>query len=428
MIQKERNTSTSIVFLIRSTLTVLFFFFTFVMFFAVGAYAVDPTPPPSPSPTPAVNQDKIAEKQKEIEELKNKISQLQGEAKTLSSAISYLTNKKTLTQKQVEATELEIVLLSRDIESLEGKIATQEKNLDTYIAALLKEAQTEYKQPDIGSFELLFSSHSFSDLYTRYKYMQLTQAHYQSLLAKTTQTKIDYDNQKISKEKKQKSVETLKAKLETQKRDLESQEAAKKKLLTDTKNSESTYQKLLAQAEAELSSFASFAKSRGANVLPPQNSPDGWFFSQRDERWAGVCIGNSCGTKNEGRILEVGCLVSSTAMVKKKFGEDVNPITIARNTSYFFSNTAYMLQPWPAPGGWRYERSSYSESKLDEELKKNPVIAHMRIGTRDGHFIVIKSGEKGNYTIHDPIEGYDKQFSSFYRTSQISNINYLRKV
>lgn len=371
---------------------------------------------------------KYTEKLKEIEELKGKISQLQGEAKTLSSAISYLTNKKDLTQKQMEATQLEISLLERDIGSLEGKIDTLEQNLDIYVAALLTEVQDGYKQPEIGSFELLFSTKSFSDLYTRYKYIQLAQSHYQNLLKKTSQVKIDYNQQKNEKEKKQQSVAALQKKLESQKKDLESQEESKRKLLTDTKNNESNYQKLLSQAESELASFASFAKARGANVLPPQNSPDGWYFSQRDERFAGVCIGNSCGTKNEGRILEVGCLVSSTAMIKKKFGENVTPATLARTTSYFFSNTAYMLHPWPAPSGWRYERASYSQAKLDEELKSNPVIAHMRIGTFDGHFIVIKSGEKGNYIIHDPIEGYDKEFSKFYKTSQINNINYLRKV
>ncbi len=375
------------------------------------------------------NSPEYQNKLKEIETLKSKINQLQGEAKTLSSAINYLTNKKTLTQKQAEATEVEIVILQKEIESLDGKIDNLEQSLDDLAAALLKEVQNGYKQTEIGPFEIIFSSNSFSGLYTRYKYAKLAQSHYQNVLSQTTQTKIDYDLQKETKEVKQKSVAELKVKLEQQKKDLESQENAKKKLLTDTKSNEGNYQKLLSQAESELASLSSFSKSRGANVLPAQTSPDGWFFSQRDERWAGLCIGSSCGTSNSGTILDVGCLVSSTAMVKKKYGEDVTPITIARNSGYFFSNTAYMLQPWPSPSGYRYERSGYSQDKLDSELREGrPVIAHMKIGTRDGHFIVIKSGEKGNYTIHDPIEGYDKKLTEFYKISQISSINYLKKV
>jgi hypothetical protein len=87
-----------------------------------------------------------------------------------------------------------------------------------------------------------------------------------------------------------------------------------------------------------------------------------------------------------------------------------------------------MLQPWPAPAGYSYRRFAYSQQTLDNELNQGkPVIVHVRIGTRDGHFIVIKSGSKGNYVMHDPIEGYDKQFSDFYRISQINNINVLVK-
>lgn len=398
------------------------FIITIAMFFICTQHTVS-------SVVRAADQDpRAVEKQREIEELKEKISKLQGEAKTLSSAISYLTNKKVLTQRQIESTEFEIASLSNDLTALGGKIETTEEQLNTHVKVLFADMQEQYKQRPIGAFQMLFSSDSFSDLYTRERYIRLAGAHHQSVIKKTAATRIAYDTQKIEKEEKQKKVAALKKKLEQQQADLQGQEAAKRKLLTDTKNSETTYQKLLANAEAELASLASFARTRGANVLPPQNSPDGWFFSQRDERWAGVCIGNSCGTRSEGRILEVGCLVASTAMLKKKLGEDVTPISIARNTSYFFSNTAYMLQPWPAPNGWRYERSSYSRDKLDTELKSNPVIAHIRIGTRDGHFIVIKSGEKGDYTIHDPIEGYDKKFSQFYSVNQINSISALRKV
>lgn len=371
----------------------------------------------------------LEEKVKEIEALRSKISQLQGEAKTLSSTIEFINNKKLLTQKQIDATQFEIQLLEQEIDSLEGKIGVLNESLDELTALLLKDVQATYKRQKTSDVVAMFSSDSFSQAYSVYKYRKLAQDFHQNLLKKTTQAKIDYDAQKLTKESKQKTVETLKKKLESQKQEFEAQEQQKRKLLADTKNSEANYQRLLAQAEAELASFRSFSVSRGANVLPPQYSPDGWFFSQRDERWAGVCIGNSCGTKNEGKILDVGCLVSSTAMVKKKFGEDVTPITIARNTSYFFSNTAYMLQPWPAPAGWRYERSSYNQEKMDAELREGkPVIVHLRIGTRDGHFVVIKSGEKGNYVMHDPIEGYDKNFSQFYSIGQINNMNVLRRV
>jgi hypothetical protein len=113
-------------------------------------------------------------------------------------------------------------------------------------------------------------------------------------------------------------------------------------------------------------------------------------------------------------------------MIKKKFGENVTPVTIAANSGYFFSTTAYMLQPWPAPSGYRYERGGYDQGRIDASLRDGrPVIAHLRINSRDGHFIVLKEGTGGNYIMHDPWEGYDKKFQDFYNTSQVNSVGYL---
>lgn len=371
------------------------------------------------------------EKLKEIENLKTKINQLQGEARTLASAISYLTNKKALTQKQAEATEFEIAILDRDISSLGGKIESLEENLDAHVKSLITDVQAGYKQPDIGPFQLLFSSSSFGDLTTRTRYLQLAQSHHTQILRKTSQVKIDYDTQKQEKEAAQRKMEQLQKRLQAQQKDLEAQEQAKQRLLSETKNSESTYQKLLATAQAELASFRAFTSSKGGGVLPPQNSPDGWYFSQRDSRWAGVTIGNSGLTRNPDTILDVGCLVSSVAMLKKKYGEDVTPTTIATNPGYFYLNTGSMRRPWPAPNGYRFENYDRRDLGLiDAELKEGrPVIVKLSVRTNvvGTHFIVIKSGSNGDYTIHDSWEGYDKKFSDFYSTGQIISVGVLRK-
>ena len=126
-------------------------------------------------------------------------------------------------------------------------------------------------------------------------------------------------------------------------------------------------------------------------------------------------------------IMEVGCLISSTAMMMKKFGANVNPITIANNSSYFFSNTAYMSRPWPTPAGYSYQYSTYSQSDLDSKLKKNPVIVKLASGPYGTHFIVIKEKKNDQYIIHDPWEGYDKKFSDFYRLSDILQVASLVK-
>lgn len=359
--------------------------------------------------------------QHQIDDLKQKIIQVQKESKTLSSAISYLNLKQSLIQRQIDVTQLQIQMLQRDIESLSGKITFLEGELNNLTASLLKNVIAGYKRRNIDGVQLMMSSRNFADTIAAYKYLNVASAYRKDLLFKTTQTKLEYDQEKSAKEKKQKEIAVLKKQYEKQKQDLIEQQRAKQLLLTQTKNSEATYQQLLAQAIAELNSFKGFSASRGLTLLSPQNSPDGWFYSQRDERWGGMTIGNSNDT-----IVEVGCLISDVAMVKKKYGENVTPVTIAANSTYFFSTTAYMLQPWPSPSNYHYERSSYNQGKIDTALADGrPVIVHLRVNTRDGHFIVLKSGSGGNYVMHDPWEGYDKQFRDFYNISQISDISVL---
>lgn len=385
-----------------------------------------------PRSTFAQSEDpRYQQKLKEIEELKGKISQAQGEAKTLASAITYLTNKKNLTEKQIDATELEVALLTREISSLSGKIENLEDSLDAHIGALITDVRVGYKEPALDPFHLLFSSASLSELATRSRYLELARLHHSQTLVKATKIKMDYDVQKNDKEEKQKKVEVLQKKLTAQRLDLDAQEQAKRKLFTETKNNESNYQKLLAQAEAELASFRSFTASKGGGTLPPQNSPDGWYYSQRDERWAGYTIGNSGLTKYPDTILDVGCLVSSVAMVKKKYGDNVTPKDIAANPEYFYLNTGSMRRPWPAPSGYSYQIEDRRDlGKIDSELKEGrPVIVKLsvRTNTVGTHFIVLKSGSNGDYTIHDPWEGYDKKFTQFYSTGQIISAGYLKK-
>jgi hypothetical protein len=126
--------------------------------------------------------------------------------------------------------------------------------------------------------------------------------------------------------------------------------------------------------------------------------------------------------------MEVGCLISDLAMIKKKYGEDVTPLSIATNPSYFSLNTAYMKSPWPAPSGHSYQRfGGYNQAAIDKEMSEGrPVIVHLRFGTADGHFIVLKSGSNGKYVMHDPWEGFDKNFTDFYRTGQITDFSVVR--
>jgi len=352
--------------------------------------------------------------------LETLISQTKQKSNTLSNAISIINGKIQVQQIQISQTVAEISKLERQITDLSSRISGIELSLDKMTSVLVERVIANYKHTNKDTLLVLLSSDSLSEFLTQYKYLKITQSNISQVMKRAEEQRIDYDQQKTLKEEKQAEVEKKRLQLKKQEADLNAQKQQQQQLLSVTKNDEKKYQQLLAEAKAEIAAFKNFATTKGGGAVGAQNSPDGWYFSQRDERWAGVKIGNS-----NDQMLEVGCLVSSTAMIKKKFGEDVNPISIASNTNYFFSNTAYMLKPWPAPGGYHYVDVGYSQSRLDSELSKNPVILRLSAGPYGTHFLVIKEKKDGKYIMHDPWEGYDKVFTDYYSLGQITRISYL---
>ncbi len=351
-----------------------------------------------------------------------KINSTRSAANTLQSAIDIINGQIRVQSVKIRQTVAEINTLEREINDLSGRIEGLAISLDKLSGILIKRIRESYKQSRLPYKNNLFAADSFNNFISQYRYINITQTQTLDLMKRTELQRLTYNQQKELKETKQKEVELKRKDLQDQKNILDSQKASKDELLKQTKNNESIYQQKLAEATAELNSLKAFSSSKGGSILPEQNSPDGWYFSQRDQRWATYLIGNSNMT-----IMDVGCLVSSIAMMKKKFGENVNPITIASNNSYFFSNTAYILRPWSAPSGYHYQIYPYSQSNLDSKLNENPVIVKLSAGPYGTHFIVIKEKKDGQYIMHDPWEGYDKKFTDFYSIGQMREIGALVK-
>ncbi len=382
------------------------------------------------SVSPVLAEDPCSGKtgQAKVDCLQAKVNETSKQADTLAGTISQINGKILVEQIQINQTKTQIEQLEKDITDLSTRITGLDTSLESMTDILIQRVVTNYKRHQSNPLELLLVSNTIDSFFTKYKYLQIAQEHTSELMAQAENQKTTFDQQKSLKQEKQDELDKKKAVLQDQQAQLDSQKAEQTQLLSQTKNDEARYQQLLAQAQAEITSFQAFTTSIGIGVLPPQNSPDGWYFSQRDERWANVCVANSCGTKYQASILEVGCLISSTAMIKKKFGEDVTPLSISRTSSYFYANTAYMNRPWPAPNGYHYALTSLNQDKVDSEISADrPVIFHLRINGNDGHFIVIKAGQHGDYTMHDPARGYDKKFTDFYKFGQVDLMAYLVK-
>ena len=149
----------------------------------------------------------------------------------------------------------------------------------------------------------------------------------QKLLVQVQEAKSNFEEQKKIREDKKIELDELTNTLNAQKLSLASQKSQKQKLLLDTQNDEANYQRIISLAKAQLSGFKSFASSAGAGVISANqfgNGSDGSYYSQRDSRWASQNIGYS-----SENILDVGCLLSSVAIVGKRYGSNVTPADIA---------------------------------------------------------------------------------------------------
>src|SRR3990172_5979105 len=193
-----------------------------------------------------------------------------------------------------------------------------------------------YEIGSSSSFQTLLSSSDFSDFVKRANYLRLVQAHDRKLLYDTVQAKNDYSNQKEIFEDKKTQTEKLQADLTAYSNQLEVEKTAKNRLLAETQGSEANYQRLLAQARAQLAGFSSFTQSQGgASILSNQTVCDDWgcYYNQRDSQWGGNTLNGTGYT-----LASDGCLVTAMAMIYSHYGHrSVTPQTINSISSNFAS-------------------------------------------------------------------------------------------
>jgi peptidoglycan hydrolase CwlO-like protein len=359
--------------------------------------------------------------QKKINEYQEKLQQLKQQKNTLSSQIQYMDTQIYLTGLQISATEQKIVETEKEINLLGSRIEGLDQSLDYLSKLLINRIVEGYKKKPFSIFSLLFDNKNANDFFNQVKYLKTAQTNNQKLLYTVQETKTNYEEQKKLREEKKIELDKLTETLNYQKQSLNNQKGQKQKLLADTQNDETTYQRLLAQAQAQLAGFKSFIKSSGANSVIATNAfgtgSDNAYYSQRDARWANQTIGGS----NEN-ILNVGCLLTSVAMVAKHYGENLTPSDIASNPDRFYGLTAYMSLPWKSVAG----RSYYGGVNVDQELANgNYVIVGVGGCSYGGsHFIILTKKDGDDYIMNDPIYGPDLKLSTHYSKSFCSTATF----
>lgn len=359
-----------------------------------------------------------------IEDCEQKIASSRGTQATLSSAINQLNSQISLTQAKINSSQLELDKLEQEISDLSGKITTIDLSLDDLTALFVSRVRSSYIYRDHPSVTLVSQATGIGDLVRNAKYLLQIRDRDREILLSLEKSRLDFDYQKKQKELKLAEIESIKKRLDSERAVLAGQKSAKDRLLAETKNDEKKYQSLLSQANAQMAAFRRFVSGQGgSSLLSDQTICNDWgcYYNQRDSQWGSQTIGSSSETMNE-----VGCLVTSMAMIATHYGKSVRPGDIAASSSPFFSNTAYMNQgTWSAAGLTATRtRIGSSVSAIDSELDAGrPVVVGIYGGP--DHFVVVKGKEGGDYIMHDPFVegGHDLKFTSKYPLSAISAVD-----
>lgn len=211
---------------------------------------------------------KLREKQNEISKLENQLNGLKEQEKTLNSQIKYIDGQTKLTELKIEETNFQITKLEKEITELSTRIERISTSVDTLSEVLLNRIVTSYKYSNYSGLDLLLSSHGFSDMLERIKYLQVVQAYDKKQLYQLQATKTLYKDQKDDKETRQAQQEKLKQDLTKYQQDLEKQKTAKEELLKVTQNDEAKYQALISKLRADLASITAAISNIGAKIGP----------------------------------------------------------------------------------------------------------------------------------------------------------------
>ncbi len=363
------------------------------------------------------NNQEMASLNQQIATYQAELQQVGANKKTLQAAINSLDLQKNKVQTQISLTQTQIQNTQIQIQQLGGEITNAQQTIaqdQTALGAYLQSLQVQESQPLI--VQMLSSGglvQSWSDLNQTLEIQNGIQNEMQAL--KTEEGTLT--SSQVASQEKQTTLTAQQQALAAQQQSLISTEQSKSQLLVETNSQEATYEKLLAQATAELNSFSAFAANAGGTkILGNQTICDSWgcYYNQRDALWGNLPLD---GTKYT--MAADGCLVSAMAMVLTHYGyKDVTPETINADPNDFAAYApAYLLTSISVDG----VTASRKTAAIDATLTTgSPVIVGINAygGT---HFVVLVSGSKGNYIMKDPYitDGDDISFSANYSLRSI---------
>lgn len=378
------------------------------------------------------NAARIAVLNQEIAGYETELRQVGTDKKTLQAAIDSFDLQKKNVQARVALTQVHMGTTKLDIQQLGGLIIDARQSIQNSKQTLeeyLREIQKEDGKPLLVR---MLSSASLAKMWDETVEVMEMQSAVQKNMQTLKNEEAALAGSKAASKKEQATLIVQQKQLFVQQQSLIITVQAKNELLTVTEAKESNYEKLLAAAEAELNSFATFTKNAGGSkLLVDQTSCDAWgcYYNQRDAAWGGDALD---GTKYT--LANAGCLVTAVAMVLTHYGyRNVTPIIINANSDNFAAYSPDLLLATISVDGVTITRKAVNVNDasiarkiavIDAALTTgHPAIVGLHV---DGgtHFVVLVSGSGGEYVMRDPYiaNGDDINFSTHYSLKDIYSV------
>jgi murein DD-endopeptidase MepM/ murein hydrolase activator NlpD len=197
----------------------------------------------------------IADLEKEIKEYQKQIDSLGTQANSLSATIKSL----ELTQKKLEAdisvTQNKISAKNLEIKQLSGQITEKEGNIVDNKRVIASSITNISRLDNQSTPELLLGSNSLSSAWDALENLGILQSQLQSRIANLREVKATLENNKRATEKAKGELITLQNQLTDQRKVVLATSNEKNALLKETKQSEASYKKLLAEKKARKEAF-----------------------------------------------------------------------------------------------------------------------------------------------------------------------------
>jgi peptidoglycan hydrolase CwlO-like protein len=380
----------------------------------------------------ATNQAHLDQVNADSAAVSAKIADLQVQIGRLQSLIAIIDGELLATNARLSAEHARLDQLvaeeartQSELETLQSQLAVRELQFASQLRLLDKVEKTD-------PYRMLLASGNFVDFMNR-----LSAIHEISSNTQQLATQVRHDRDQVQAKRDQLDAErtaqqALVETIQKQKAYLDQQyaiEAAARDRLyalkarlgqqqNDLSVQAAALQSEIADEQAQIQSILAFARGQGGDIVAPEYLSDGWgmYYNQRDARWGDDYVGAS-----PYLVWEIGCLLSSTAMVYTHFGfTGVSPGTIARNPNNFTPDGMMYNSVLDIPGHPPNIQSYPSRAFIQSYLARGGVvIAGMFISTGGTHFVVLRGLAGANdYWINDPWEPYAMHVS--YNSSPVT--------